>query len=76
MENINEKLREIVREKGLRKAAEELGIDHGQLYRSINSDLRLSTLQFILNRFGYDLRIIKRKEVRYKASKASTLEHN
>jgi len=61
---IQNTLKELIRKRGLRKVANELGIDHGQLYRSINSDLRLSTLQTILNLFGYDLKIVKRKEVK------------
>ena len=55
--------KELVKKKGLRKVAGELHIDLGQLYRSINSDLRLSTLQVIINLFGYDLKMVKRKEV-------------
>ena len=55
--------KELVKKKGLRKVASELHIDLGQLYRSINSDLRLSTLQVIINLFGYDLKMVKRKEV-------------
>ena len=43
--------------------ARDLGIDHASLYRSLNSDLRLSTVQAILNHFGYDLKIVQRKEV-------------
>jgi DNA-binding phage protein len=60
---IQDMLKGLVKGRGLRKVAHELGIDHGQLYRSINSDLRLSTLQTILNLFGYDLKVVKRKEV-------------
>jgi len=61
---IQDTLKELVKKRGLRKVASELGIDHGQLYRSINSDLRVSTLQSILDLFGYDLKIVKRKEVK------------
>lgn len=60
---IQEKLREMVNKKGLRKVARELGIDHASLYRSINSDLRLSTMQAILDLFECDLKIVKRKRV-------------
>ena len=60
---IQELLRDLVTKRGLRKVARELGIDHASLYRSLNSDLRLSTIQAILNLFGYDLKIVKRKEV-------------
>ncbi len=61
---IQDRLKDLVEKKGLRRVAQELGIDHGQLYRSIHSDLRLSTLQSILNYFGYDLKIVKRKEAK------------
>ena len=61
--NIQETLRKLVTEKGLRKTARELDIDSGSLFRSINSDLRVSTAQMILNQFGYDLKIVKRKEL-------------
>lgn len=63
---IQEKLREMVYKRGLRKVARELGIDHPSLYRSINSDLRLTTMQAILDLFGCDLRIVKRKGVTVK----------
>ena len=68
---IQDTLKELVKKRGLRKVASELGIDHGQLYRSINSDLRVSTLQAILNLFGYDLKIVKRKEVKSDKEKPS-----
>ncbi len=71
--NVQETLRKLVTERGLRKSARELDIDSGSLFRSINSDLRVSTAQMILNLFGYDLKIVKRREVRHKASKTSAL---
>jgi len=60
---VQEILKELVDKRGLRKVSRELGIDHASLYRSLNSDLRLSTIQAILKFFGYDLKIVKRKEV-------------
>ena len=63
---IQDRLKDLVGKRGLRRVAQELGIDHGQLYRSIHSDLRLSTLQSILNLFGYDLKFVKRKGVKDK----------
>jgi DNA-binding phage protein len=54
----------LVNKRGLRKVARELEIDHASLYRSLNSDLRLSTIQAVLNLFGYDLKIVKKKEVK------------
>ncbi len=68
---IQELLRDLVNKIGLRKVARELGIDHASLYRSLNCDLRLSTIQSILNLFGCDLKIVKRKEVRSIKSKPS-----
>jgi DNA-binding phage protein len=56
---IQGRLKELVDQKGLRKAARELSIDHASLYRSLNSDIRLSTIQAVLNLFGYDLKIVK-----------------
>ena len=61
---IQELLRDLVNKRGLRKVARELGINHASLYRSLNSDLRLSTIQAILNLFGYDLRIVKGKKAK------------
>ncbi len=74
--NVQESLRNLVAKRGLRKTARELEIDSGSLFRSINSDLRVSTAQMILNLFGYDLKIVKREEVRRKASKPSTSGHD
>jgi DNA-binding phage protein len=64
--DIQETLKGLVKKKGLRNVARELGIDHASLYRSMNSDLRLSTIQAILNLFEYDLKIVKRREVKSK----------
>lgn len=62
--NIQDTLRKLVTERGLRKTARDLEIDSGSLFRSINSDLRVSTAQMILKLFGYDLKIVKRKGVK------------
>lgn len=62
--DIQETLKRLVNEKGLRESARELGIDSGCLFRSINSDLRIGTAQKILNLFGYDLKIVRRKGVK------------
>ena len=62
--NIRDTLKGLIKKKGLRRTARELGTDSGALYRSVHSDLRLSTIQAILNLFGYDLKIVKRKEVK------------
>ena len=73
---ILEMLRTLVNEKGLRKVARELGIDHASLYRSLNSDLRLSTIQAIADLFGYDLELVKRKEVKPINSNPSSSRRN
>jgi len=73
---IQELLRDLVNQKGLRKVARELGIDHASLYRSLKSDLRLSTIQAILNLFGYELRIVRKKEVKSVKSTPSRSRRN
>ena len=58
-------LREIVKKEGLRKVARRLGIDPGSLYRSMmdGSNVGLNRIEAILDYFGYELEISKRKEV-------------
>jgi len=59
-------LREFVKERGLRKTARDLGIDSGSLFRSLldGSNLKLSRIEQLLDYFGYDLKLVKRKEVK------------
>lgn len=59
-------LRGLVKERGLKKVAHDMGIDHASLYRSLKdgSNLKLNRIKTILNYFGYELNISKRKEVR------------
>jgi len=59
-------LRELVNKEGLTKVARDLGIDHASLYRSLKdgSNLKLNRIKDILNYFGYELNISKRKEVK------------
>jgi DNA-binding phage protein len=66
--SIEKELRELVSKKGLRQTARELGIDSGSLYRSIldGSNVGLDRIRAILNLYGYELKIIKRKEVKRK----------
>ena len=63
---IEKTLRQLVKANGLRKTAQDLGIDHGSLWRSLKdgSNLRLNTLQAISGYFGYELKLVKRKEVK------------
>ena len=58
-------LRELVKERGLRRTARDLGIDSGSLCRSLKdgSNLKLGRIEQLLNYFGYDLKLIKRREV-------------
>lgn len=66
-------LRELVKKKGLRKVAQDLGINHGSLYRSImdGSNVGLDRIEAILSLSGYELKLSKRKEVKPKKSKPS-----
>ena len=61
-------LREIVKKEGLRKVARRLGIDPGSLYRSMmdGSNVGLNRVEAILDYFGYELKISRRKEVKPK----------
>jgi DNA-binding phage protein len=66
-------LRELVKREGLRKVARRLGIDPGSLYRSMTdgSNVGLNRIEAILDYFGYELKISKRKEVKAKKQKPS-----
>lgn len=59
-------LRELVKRKGLRKVGRALGITHSSLYKSIQdgSNVGLERIEAILNLFGYELKLSKRKEVK------------
>ena len=67
--SIEKELRELVKRKGLRQTARELGINSGSLYRSImnGSNVGLNRIEAILNLFGYELKISKRREVKGKS---------
>ena len=66
-------LRELVKGKGLRKTARDLGIDQASLFRSLQngSNLKLNRIETLLDYFGYDLNILKRKGVNPEKSKPS-----
>ena len=57
-------LRGLVKKEGLRKVARRLGIDSGSLYRSLmdGSNVGLNRIEAILDYFGFELKISKRKE--------------
>jgi DNA-binding phage protein len=66
MKSVRQDLREIIRKKGpIRKAAEKIGFDHGNLIRILreSQDPRIKTIEKIADRLGYRL-TIKRKEVK------------
>ena len=71
--SIEKELRELVKRKGLRQTARELSINSGSLYRSImnGSNVGLNRIEAILNLFGYELKISKRKEVKSGKSRQS-----
>jgi DNA-binding phage protein len=58
-------LRELVRKRGLRQTARDLKVDPGNLFRSLmdGSNVGLDRIEAILNLFGYELKISKKKEV-------------
>ena len=58
-------LRDLVKKRGLRKVARDLGINHSSLYKSIKdgSNVGLDRIEAILGLFGYELKVSKRKEV-------------
>jgi DNA-binding phage protein len=64
--SIEKELRELVKKKGLRQTARELAIDSGSLYRSITdgSNVGLDRVRAILNLFGYELKISKRRKMK------------
>ena len=66
-------LRDLVGKGGLRKVARDLGINHSSLYKSIKdgSNVGLDRVRAILNLFGYELKISKRKGVKEVKSRSS-----
>jgi DNA-binding phage protein len=71
--SIEKELRELIKRKGLRQTARELGINSGSLFRSITngSNVGLNRIEAILNLFGYELKISKRKEAKKGESMSS-----
>ena len=63
---IEQRLRELVKENGLRKTAHDLGIDHASLYRSLRdgSNIKLERIKQLLDYFGYEIRFVKLKKKR------------
>jgi DNA-binding phage protein len=56
-------LRGLVNEEGITKVARDLGIDHASLYRSLkdNSNLKWGRIKKLLDYFGYEFRIVKKR---------------
>lgn len=74
MKYIREIIRNLIKEKGtFRKVAGDLGMDHANLLRSLRDDSNpgLKTIEKILDYLGYDIKFIKRKEVKLRKSKPS-----
>ena len=70
MSNVREILREIIRKKGpIRKVAQEMGFDHGNLIRMLREgeNPTIKTVERIADRLGYCL-TIRRKGVKEKRS--------
>ena len=59
--SVEQRLRELVKERGLRKTAYGLGIDHASLYRSLKdgSNIKLERVKRLLDYLGYEIRIVK-----------------
>ena len=61
-------MKDILRERNLtyRRVAEDLGIDHASLHRSLKNggNPEWKTIEMILDYLGYDFRLVRRKEVK------------
>ena len=69
---IGKVLKEIIQKRKLsyRKIASDLGIDHANLYHSLEdgSNPEWKTIKKLLDYLSYDFRLIKRKEVKGRGS--------
>lgn len=73
MKNVRQHIKEIIRKRGtIRKVAEEIGIDHGNLIRMLreSQDPRIKTIERIADRLGYSL-TLKKKEVKPRKARQS-----
>jgi DNA-binding phage protein len=75
MENIGSELKRILKKEGVSvyKLAEDLGVANESLYRSLDdgANPEWKRIKQILDYLGYDLKFIKRKEVKPEKSKPS-----
>ena len=72
MEDIRKIIRNLITQKGtIRSFAKDLGMDHANLLRLLreNANPGLNTIEWIVDHLGYDIKLVKRKEV--KSSKPS-----
>ena len=62
--SIEQRLRELVKENGLRKTANELGIDHASLFRSLKdgSNIKLERIKKLLDYLGYEIRVVRKRK--------------
>jgi transcriptional regulator with XRE-family HTH domain len=64
-------IRDIIKNKKLtyRKIASDLGVAHGNLYRSLinGANPEWKTIEKLLDYLGYDFKVVERKEVTVKA---------
>ena len=60
--SIEQTLKELVRERGLRKTAQAWGIDPASLYRSLRdgSNIKLERVKKLLDYLGYQILIVKK----------------
>ncbi len=74
MSRISKILREIIQQregKSVKSVAKAIGVDHGSLYRTLKNggNPEANTIEKILDYLGYDLKFIKRREVKPGKSK-------
>ena len=66
MYKIQKEIRRIIKKKKLTiyQVAKAIGVDHGNLYRSLadGSNLELNTMIKVLNFLGYEIRFIKSRK--------------
>ncbi len=62
--SIEETLRNLVRERGLKKTAIDLGVDPASLYRSLRdgSNIKLERIKKLLDYLGYEIWIVKSRK--------------
>ena len=67
MKDIKKIIRELIRQKGtIRQVAKDLRMDHANLLRLLREDANpgLNTVEWIVDYLGYNIKLVKRKEVK------------